>query len=406
MSLFFALAAVLTLITLALLLVPLLRRQPPSVPTRAHFDLRVFRDQLAEVDRDQGRGLLGASEAEAARNEVKRRMLAAGDAIEHAPPPKTPGRGGGRLVAAALVVVLPTAAALIYAALGAPGNHDQPLAARQAELAGTPPSGEAPVSMEAAITQLAQRLEQQPDDAGGWYLLGRAYLSLDRYDEAITALSRAQALAADVPEVVAALAEAQIAAAGGRIGDAARAGLQHLLALDPSSPQARFMLALDRAQQGDLRAAAQGWTDLLAMAPPDAPWVAVVKAHLDQAAEKGGIDLSEVKPSPEALVLGKRIAEANALPSEPGSGSADSGPAGAGPETPGPSDSDVAAAAEMTPQARTQMIRGMVDRLAARLNDEPDDLDGWRRLARAYDVLGETDKAAQARARIAELEQR
>jgi cytochrome c-type biogenesis protein CcmH len=66
----------------------------------------------------------------------------------------------------------------------------------------------------------------------------------------------------------------------------------------------------------------------------------------------------------------------------------------------------MAAAAQMSPQERTQMVRGMVDRLAARLQENPDDLDGWRRLARAYDVLGEAEKAADARRRIAALEGR
>jgi cytochrome c-type biogenesis protein CcmH len=49
------------------------------------------------------------------------------------------------------------------------------------------------------------------------------------------------------------------------------------------------------------------------------------------------------------------------------------------------------------------MIRGMVDRLAARLEQNPDDKEGWVRLAHAYDVLGEADKAQSARIRAAAL---
>jgi cytochrome c-type biogenesis protein CcmH len=169
-----------------------------------------------------------------------------------------------------------------------------------------------------------------------------------------------------------------------RISRTLRAALRNVLELDPTSPQARFLLAVDRAQQGDLRAAAQGWVDLLALSPADAPWLPVVREHLQQAARQAGIDPATIQPSAEARAL----AAATAAPA------------------PAPSTADVAAAMEMTPDGRAQMIRGMVERLAARLQDNPDDLEGWRRLARAYQVLGDTAKASAARARIDALERR
>jgi cytochrome c-type biogenesis protein CcmH len=72
---------------------------------------------------------------------------------------------------------------------------------------------------------------------------------------------------------------------------------------------------------------------------------------------------------------------------------------GAKPAAPGPTPQDVAAAQAMSPEERQAMIRGMVDRLAARLEQSPNDKEGWTRLAHAYDVLGEKEKAQAARLR-------
>jgi cytochrome c-type biogenesis protein CcmH len=407
-------AVVLTGATLLLLLWPLLRRRW-SAPDRSRFDLAVYRDQLEEVERDLRRGLLDAAEAEGARLEVKRRMLAAAErrdppadddepAVSQAPPRRN------RIAMLSIVLLLPLATAGLYGWLGTPGSPDRPLAARTAERAAAAAGEGQPASLQQAVEQLAKRLEANPADAGGWYLLGRAYLAMQRPPDAVTALRRAIALAPDELEVVAAYAEARLAAAGGRIDEETRDALRRMLTLDPASPQARFLLALDRAQQGDLAAAMQGWTDLIAMAPSDAEWLPTVRQHLQRAAETSGIDAGSLRPSAEALALADRLRELEGAHEGVPSGAAgavtqdqDSEALAVGR---GPGAADIAAADQMSPEDRAEMIRGMVDRLAARLEETPDDLDGWRRLARAYDVLGETAKAADARRRIAALEGR
>jgi cytochrome c-type biogenesis protein CcmH len=229
------------------------------------------------------------------------------------------------------------------------------------------------------VAQLAKKLESRPDSAEGWFLLGRSYMTLDRYRDAADAFRRARQLAPHQPDVAGAFAEARIAAAGGRVDDEARAALRNVLTSDPTSPQARFLLALDQAQQGDLRGAVQGWVDLLALSPADAAWLPAVREHLLQAARQAGIDPATIQPSAEARALAESAA------------------------APAPSTAETAAE-EMSAQERAQMIRGMVERLAARLHDNPDDLEGWRRLARAYRVLGDTGKASDAQARIDALE--
>jgi cytochrome c-type biogenesis protein CcmH len=355
-------AAALTVATLGLLLAPVLRNRKPP-PARAEYDLAVFRDQLAEVDRDRERGLLDAEQAEAARIEVERRMLAAAD--EKPPSPAEPRQRLGGLVFAALAVVLVPAGAFgLYLALGTPGIPDQPWAAR--DTTGPAPAG--PASMEAAVAKLTERLQANPDDADGWILLGRSYVTLKRYPEAAEALRRALALNRSDPGLAAAYGEVLVAAAGGQVTPDARQAFQSALDAAPDDPKARYYLALHLAQQGDLNGAMRGWADLAEISPPDAPWLPIVRQQIARAAAELGID----PPSGEAA-------------------------------PPGPSRADMDAAAGMSAEERGQMIRSMVERLAARLEDEPDDRDGWLRLARAYEVLGEPDKARDARARAEAL---
>ena len=366
--------------TLALLLLPLLRTSRRRGVSRAEFDLRIYRDQFGEIDRDAARHLLGPTEAEAARAEVKRRLLAAADAAAVAEQAGAPSKRSRRLMLpAAIALLLPATAVGLYLTLGQPIVPDQPFAERRTQemLAAGVPADEA-ASLADATAQLEKRLESRPDDVTGWFLLGRSYLTLRQYPESVRAFSRAEQLSPDQPAIVDGYAEAMIANSGGRIEKNAHDALHRLLTLDPTNPKAQFLLALERAQNGDLAGAVQDWVNLLATAPPDASWVPAVRDHLERAAALAGI------PVPLGL--------------------ADGAPASAG--LPSISAEDMAAAEQMLPEDRRRMIRGMVEKLAARLADHPDDIDGWQRLARAWDVLGEPEKAAEARARVASLERR
>lgn len=389
MSLLWIAALVLTAATLAVLVVPLLRRDAASVPARSEFDMAVYRDQLAEVDRDVERGLLDPGQADAARLEVKRRMLAAAGEPSTSRPEPRPGsfRSRRRVVSVILVsVIVPAAAFGLYLVLGMPRIPDQPLAARQGpvQTAESPADGSvsSEMTMEEAVARLADRLEANPGDLRGWLLLGRSYLSMERYADAVEAYGQAFRLAPGRADVASAYGEALVAAADGEVTSDAKEAFSAAATQDPLDPRARYYLALHGAQQGDAKGALQGWVDLVAISPPDSPWLRVVNQQIARAAEELGVEPASIKPSAEAQAL----AEAAALPA--------------------PSQADRDAAAAMSEQERETMVRSMVDRLASRLEAEPDDLAGWQRLARAYEVLGEAEKAKEARARAEALQSR
>ncbi len=389
-SLWLAIGA-LTVLVLGLVLPPLLRRRAPGAE-RADYDLTVFRDQINDIDRDLERGLVSAEQADALRTEIQRRILALADRSDGSP--ENAQGGGGRVLAIGIAGVMPLAAFLLYLDMGSPEQPGAPAADRRAAPQPSVADGGDPAQapgMEAMLDRLAERMRRSPDDPDGWLLLARSYLSMKRYADAAAAFEEAWTrLDGDDRHVVGIdFAEALVIADGGRVGDRAAGLLRDGRASDPTHPKPRFYLANRKAQNGDLAGALRDLIDIRAIGPEGAPWMNAVEQMIGRVAGDSGIDPATVAPTEDAIALGREVAE-----------SARPDPVA---DSPGPTREDMRQAAEMTPEERTAMIRGMVEGLALRLEANPDDLAGWRRLARAYRVLGETGKAEAAEARIRRL---
>jgi cytochrome c-type biogenesis protein CcmH len=374
--------ALMTLVALALLAVTFVRRGRSLAAPEA-YDLAVYRDQLSELEQDLARGTITAAEAAAARLEIQRRMLrrAAAAKANHAAEPTpspVPARPGLRhwLPLGAAGVVLPAAAIGLYLALGSPDLPGRPFAeVRQAaELEGQ--------SIEAAITALKQRLDAAPQDLDGWLLLGRSYIFLKRYAEAVDVLRRAAVIGGGRAEVNAMLAEAMVFQANGVVGPEARQLFESVREKAPKDPAALYYIGMAEAQGGYPKAALATWEELAAITPGSAPWRDDLVKLMKQAAAEVGVEPRVLPPLPETGATAQATPEA-AL---------------------GPSAEEMQAASEMSPEDRQAMIRAMVERLATRLKENSDDLAGWRRLANAYRVLGEEAKAKEAEAEIARLE--
>ncbi len=387
----------LTSLAVALLLVPLLLRQRLGGSSEA-YNLAVYRDQLAEVERDLGRGLLSAEQAEAARAEIGRRILALAP-IAAAPRALSPTL---LVLATACVVSLPFAAWSVYWQIGSPSVPDQPLAERKAGGAATAAGGAgAPhLDMTQAVTQLAARLQEHPEDLNGWLLLGRANVGLGRYQEAAEAYRRGAELSGQRPDILGDWGEAQVLVAGGTVTPAARQAFAAGLKDPETSSRSRYYLALAELQQGNAKAALQGWVDLEADSPAGADWLPLLRKRIVEAATAQGVDPATLKtttgkprPAPSTA------AAAPAVPTP--AATATPAPSGA------PNSETVAAVARATagasPEERQAMIRGMVANLAAKMAQNPDDADGWTRLGRSYMVLNEPDKARDAYARAVKL---
>jgi cytochrome c-type biogenesis protein CcmH len=302
-------------------------------------DMTVYRDQLDEITRDRAAGLIGEPEAQAAKIEVSRRLIAAADTAEA----EKPVRAGSpiwrrRIAAIAGLVLVPIGAVALYLALGSPQLPGEPLQARLRAIHNDR-------SVAALVAQVEAHLARNPDDARGYAVLAPVYLQLGRFDDAINARRKVLTLSGETALRQADLGEALTAAANGIVTAEAKSVFERALALDAQEPEARFYVAVAAEQDGDRAKAAAIWQGMLKDAPADAPWLATVRQAL-----------ARIGTAPPA----------------------------------------VAAAAQMNEQDRGTMIRGMVARLASRLKQNGDDIEGWQRLLRAYMVLNERDKAHAA----------
>ena len=346
---------VLTLMTAAAIfavLWPLSRR----APLRSGSDVAVYRDQLEEIERDRAASLIGDREAEAARLEVSRRLLASADAGAPAS-----GESAGwrrRAVALAALLLLPLGAAGLYLTLGSPDLPGGPQAARR----DAPPEQR---SIADLVGRVEAHLEGNPEDGRGWEVIGPVYMRLGRYDDAVKARRNSLRLLGPNAVREADLGEALAGAANGIVTAEAKAAFERALVLDAEDFRARYFLGLAAEQDGRPKDAADIWTRLLAGAPEDAAWIGFVRESL-------------LRVDPNASV--------------PQSGP-NAAPPDAPKDAPGPSAADVAAAGQMSPEQRETMVRGMVARLAERLKQDGSDVEGWLRLLRAYMVLGDKEQA-------------
>jgi len=328
------------------------------VPARGGSDTAVYRDQLDEIARDRAAGLIGETEAEAAKVEVSRRLIAAAEAeqvaISEADATAKSSLWRRRSAAVAALVLVPAGAVAFYLFVGSPQLPGAPLAERLRTA-----QENAPIAN--LVAQAEKHLERNPNDPRGYEVLAPVYLRLGRFADAVAARQKVIALSGETAERQSDLGEAITAQANGIVTADARRAFERAVALNADEFKARFFLGVAAEQDGKKDAAAAIWRDLLAKAPADAPWIQTVRQAL------AGVGAEMPQP-----------------------------PAAAAAPAPGPSREDMAAAAQMTEKDRGDMIRGMVERLAGRLKENADDIDGWQRLLRAYMVLGEREKAQGA----------
>jgi len=349
--LFWILVATLTAAVAAVLLLPLLRAAAGAEVPQSH-DVEVYRDQLEELKRDEKNGLISGEDAEFARAEVARRLLAATDAVKAAGSAQ-PARRSNRLAQLAVVLILPAIGLCLYLRTGNPDVPDAPLAARLAN-----PGDDVNI----LIARAEQQLVANPEDGAGWDVLAPIYYRSGRIEDAAAAFRNALRILGPTPARLGGYAESLIALSGGLITNEAQEALRKSLAIEPNDPRAQFYLALALKQEGKAPEALAAFQQIVKASPADAPWLPLVNEHIASLKADGA--------APSADQAGTAL----------GSPTAD----------------DVAAAQTMNAGDRNAMIEGMVESLAEKLKDDPKNFEGWMRIIRSYSVLGQKEKAAEA----------
>jgi cytochrome c-type biogenesis protein CcmH len=355
---------ILTLMTLGAVIAvwwPLARRQGS---VRSGSDIAVYRDQLDEIDRDQAASLIGNAEAEAARVEVSRRLIAAAETAKARSVAPAPGPAGWyrRATLAVAIVLLPVGAGAVYLSLGSPGLVSVSM---NAATDGQP----LPAGIEHTVAEVETYMESNPRNGRGWELLAPVYLRLGRFDDAVRARRNALEIFGPDAAHLGDLGEAMVMASNGVVIAEAKSLFERANAADPEDVMAQYYLGLGAKQDGRRDEAETRWRALISRAGEGAEWLPLVKDALARIDEKGPPVVVAAQPSGAAKVAPK-----------------------------GPSAREVAAAAQLAPAERNGMIEGMVARLAQKMAENGSDVEGWLRLIKAYSVLGERDKALAAAA--------
>jgi len=339
---FWIVVAILTAAVAVVLMYPLMRKTE-APETRRDGEVAVYRDQLAELDRERVAGLIGETEADYARAEIGRRLLAAAETEEQQGKQDRPRRHN--LAASLITVLLPALGLCLYVWNGSPEVPDMPLEARLEK-----PGND----MNLLVARAERHLAQNPDDGAGWDILAPIYFKTLRLGDAELAYRNALRILGPSAERLTGLGETLVAGNDGIVIEAARDAFAEAEKLKSGNPRARFYLALSLEQAGKADEARAAFAALEADAPAGAPWLPLVREHI---ARTGG----ETAPA-----------------------------------TPGPTAQDMAAANDMTATDRQAMIEGMVASLDAKLKENPADFEGWVRLVRAYSVLKNEAKAGEA----------
>lgn len=235
---------------------------------------------------------------------------------------------------------------------------------------GTVTPGQPVATVAQKIAELEARLKIDPDKPADWRMLGWAYFEMGNLPRSADAYRRAAELEPNNAENWSSLGEA-LQSASTEVSTEAASAFERALKLDPEDPRARYFTAVQKDLEGQHEAAIADWIALLRDTPPGAPWEADLRRTIQQVAAAQKVDIASRMPPPSA---GSTATAA----------------------IPGPSPQQMAAASSLPPSEQDEMVRGMVDGLAARLSANPKDADGWIRLMRARMVLGEKDAARDA----------
>ncbi len=360
-----------------LLLRAMWRNADAGLADAGAYDLRVYRDQLAEVERDVARGVIPADDAERARTEISRRILAAdaGRSTTH-----VRSEGPKPVFMGLVMLAMIGGSVALYTLLGQPGYGDLALKDRiafadqlrenrpdQATAVADLPPFVPPEPPTAEFLSLMERLREtvasRPGDLQGHVLLAQNEARLGNFTQAAAAQNRAmQIMGADVKATdVSDYGELLVLAAGGYVSPEAETAFRAALNLDENEGRARYYLGLMMVQTGRPDIAFRLWDGLLRRGPEDAAWIAPILSQIETVAQLAGVNYS--------------------IPAI-GAGAA-----------PGPSVSDIEAASEMTAEDRMEMIGGMVEGLSNRLATEGGPPRDWARLITSLSVLGDQTQA-------------
>ena len=388
-----------------------LRRYDREKVATSEGEISACIDQLTELEKKAAAGTIDGNEAEVTRADIKRRILSAGRTEKLDRARLSLSKRNLAVVALAGIAIVGSfglyawnndlANSITSMQLGS--RNSTSVADQLATATAALPPGplflqnqrqgrvqgqqQATLgSVDEMIDRVVQRLKRNPKDVEGWRVLGWSYFNTDRFEESSAAYAKAIELSPNNAELRSAYGEALVRAAAGNVTDEAKAVFERTLQLNPADSRAHFFIGLSKEQAGDKMSALNDWIAILNHANSSEPWFADLTQRANKLGQDVGVDVSSLLHRGNAEttggVLGSLEKQQSAAPD-------------AARKTE-PTAEDVRNAEAMAPTDRAAMIRGMVDRLAARLEETPNDVEGWIKLIHSRKILGENDAAEEA----------
>jgi cytochrome c-type biogenesis protein CcmH len=355
----------------ALLAIPFVR--PRAAPMHPAAETDIYKQQLRDLAQEVAAGEVDEKVAADERVAIERRILAEAPKVqETVASPRV-----DRLTALGVTAVVVLGAVVLYAAIGEPAvpsaQTDNVPAPMPATASATPGAAPNLPDVDTMIARVVARLKAHPNDADGWRMVGWSYFQTQRYPQSVNAYAHAVALKPEDGASQSAYGEALVLAAGGHVTPEALKAFEAALSTLPNDERAHYYLGQSKAEGGDAKGAIAEWLSALKSAQPDSPWAPRLRSEAEQLARNSGIDVSS-QLTPAAQPPQAAAPAETAVPPEP----------------------------VMSPEDRQSAINNMVEGLDARLRKNPDDAEGWVRLIRSRQVLGQADLAKDALTRAIE----
>lgn len=272
-----------------------------------------------------------------------------------------------RFFAAGLVAVTVVGAAGLYLALDQSGSQGQEFTSAGGVAA---ESGQPKLpGVDEMIGRVLERLKTNPNNPDDWRMVGWSYFETQHYPEAVDAYAHAVALQPQSAEFQSGYGEAQVLAAGGKVTPEALTAFKTALMQKPDDERALYYTGVAKRDAKNPKGAIGDWMVALKNAAPDSPWAVRLRTEIVEIAKAESIDISGQLPPPPPISVQTISA---------------------------PSEEAIQQAQSMSPEAQQAMIKNMVAGLDERLTRNPRDRDGWIRLIKSREVLGETNLARDA----------
>ena len=271
----FAIFATLLIVVVAAFILPPLwlgLRAPKPQTDRKEANLAIFRDQLAELERENAEGSLAVADFEQAKRELQRRLL---EEVEPATADGTATTyGPSRKMAIIILLLLPILGLLGYGILGNPQALDPMQTAAPQQMT--------PEKINEMVASLAAKMKANPDDMQGWLMLARSYKSLGRYDDAVQAFAKAEKAVDESPDLLAAYAETIAMANGKGITGKALQLVERALKIDPKHAHSLFLAGAAAMEAGDNKKGIAYWEPLLEQVEPGSEIDQMLRSGIDK----------------------------------------------------------------------------------------------------------------------------